>query len=435
MAAHHSGVNRFPIWQFGARRPREVHVQEGGNMFRILLRMSVVLSVVGLVAPAKAQTYLLAFSCLPTTDSNYQGLKANLANIDGCVEAIDWSSVETSRGVYNNFSALDNDVRFAPYVGATCGANLRPVHKCYLVPVIRLVSNNGNNTSTPAYVYGAQWAQHLGTTPLDYAYCGGYEGDKSGSGIGNSGDTTTFPAVWEEPFQVASQNFISALIAHLNGLTTGIGPQILYVRIGYTGGGEAFPSCEPQLETIAGVSGVQALMANYFVPGYKSEADFIHSQTPKTQLEMSVNCGNPLSWCQYNSLPESGDLQADSLGIGNQGLQVGDAAAIQNGQETSNGWYADYTTHPNNDWREMQTLKQSCPTGTPHTRCASESLTTGSLTDIFPIVRQYANLNSLELYTGDVLCTYYPGYNPPQGTPTYTDCQNASYRAAFAGYF
>lgn len=403
-------------------------------MFRILLRMSVVLFVLGLVAPAKAQTYLMAFSCLPTTDSNYQGLKANLANIDGCVDAIDWSSIETSRGVYN-FGALDNDARFAPYVGATCGGNLRPAHKCYLVPVIRPVSNTGNNTSTPAYVYGAQWAQHLGTNQLDYAYCTDYEGDKSGSGTGNSGDSTTFPAVWETPFQVASQNFIAALISHLNGLTTGIGPQILYVRIGYTGGGEAFPYCETQLETIAGVSGVQPLMSNYFVPGYAAQAQFTKNQSPKMQMEMSVNCGRSLSWCQYNSLPESSDLQTDNLGIGNQGLQVGDGTAIQNGQETSNGWYADYTTHPNTHWREMQTLKQSCPTGAPPSHCAAESVTTGSLTNIFPIVSQYANLNSLELYTGDILCTYYSGYNPPANSPTYTDCQNAGYRAAFAGYF
>ena len=45
-------------------------------------------------------------------------------------------------------------------------------------------------------------------------------------------------------------------------------------------------------------------MANYFVPGYQTEAQFIKHQSPKKQMEMSVNCGKDLSWCKYNSLPE-----------------------------------------------------------------------------------------------------------------------------------
>ena len=406
-------------------------------MSRNWLHMSVVFFVLAFVSHAKAQPYLLAFSCPTTTDNNYSAFVANLANVDGCVHFIQWSDIETSRGSYQ-WGALDSSQFFTPYVGKTCGGNLRTAHKCYIVPVIFLVSNDGNNTATPSYVYGSGWATHLGVPPLDYAYCAGYQGDQppGTSGTGNSGDSTTFPAVWETPFQVASQNFIAALISHLNNLTTGIGPQILYVRIGYTGGGEAFPSCEPQLETIAGVSSPQALFQGVFVDGYTTEAQFIHNQTPKMQMEMSVNCGNNLSWCQYNSLPESGDLETYGLGIGNQGLQASDGTAIQNGQETSNGWYADYTTNPNTHWREMQTLQQSCPSGTPSSRCTlKRETTTGSLTDMFPFLTQHANLNSLEVYLGDILCTYDSSYNAAPGTPTYADCQNAGYRAAFKNYF
>lgn len=386
-------------------------------------------------SPSQSRPYLLAFSCLPTSSPYYSGLHANLANIDGCVDAVDWSSIETTKGVYS-WGALDSDSNFAPYVGATCGGNLGTAHSCYLVPVIRLVSNtNGYNTSTPSYVYGSGWATHVGAShALDYAWCSTYEGDKTGSGTADAGDYTTFPAVWELPFSVASENFIGALISHLNGLSTGIGPQILYVRIGYTAGGEAFPICESQLQTIANVSTAQALFQNYFTPGYLAEAQFIHNQSPKMQMEMSVNCGNNLNWCQYNSLPESGYLQTYGLGIGNQGLQVGDGSAITSGQETSNGWYADYTTNPNSHWREMQTLKQSCPTGTPPADCTSDMVQTGSLTDIFPFLTQYANLNSLELYTDDILCTYDSSYNP-SGSPTYADCQSAGYPAAFRSYF
>ncbi len=410
-------------------------------MLQSCVRTLLVLALVTCSVHAKAQSpsqsrpYLLAFSCLPTSSPYYSGLHANLANIDGCVDAVDWSSIELTKGSYT-WGALDNDTNFAPYVGETCGGNLGPAHSCYLVPVIRLVSNtNGYNTSTPSYVYGSGWATHVGAPhALDYAWCSTYEGDKTGSGTADAGDSTTFPAVWELPFSVASENFIAALISHLNGLNTGIGPQILYVRIGYTAGGEAFPICESQLQTIANVTRAQDLFTNYFVPGYAAEALFIKNQSPKMQMEMSVNCGNNLAWCPYNSLPESGDLQADGLGIGNQGLQVGDGSAITNGQETSNGWYADYTTHPNSHWREMQTLKQSCPTGTPPSDCTSEMVQTGSLTDIFPFLTQYANLNSLELYTDDILCTYDSSYNP-SGSPTYADCQAAGYPAAFRSYF
>jgi hypothetical protein len=149
---------------------------------------------------------------------------------------------------------------------------------------------------------------------------------------------------------------------------------------------------------------------------------------------MSVNCGKDLSWCKYNSLPESQKLEEYALGIGNQGLAASDGPAIQNGQETSNGWYADYTTYPNTYWREMQTYSQSCPTNAPLTDCVNLT-TTGSLTEIFPVVSQYANLNSLELYLGDILCTYDSGYQALAGTPTYADCQNAGYPAAFRAYF
>jgi len=405
-------------------------------MFRKLLPMSLVFLIAAFAAQAKAQPYLLAFGCQATTDSDYAGLQANLDNVDGCVHLINWSAIETSEGNYDFIDGLDNDPHFTPYIGKTCGGNLRAAHDCYIVPVIWLISDGGYNRSTPDYVYSSEWASDLGTTPLDYAWCGGYEGDMSGSGFGNSGDSTTFPAVWEKPFKVASENFIQKLISHLNSLTTGIGPQILYVRIGYTSGGEAFPFCETQLQSIAKVSDVQTLMANYYVPGYKAEAQFIKNQSPKKQMEMSVNCGSNLAWCPYNSLPESDELEKDALGIGNQGLQVGDGTAIQNGQETSNGWYADYTTYPNTHWREMQTLDQSCPTGAPSGDCTAKGLTTtGSLTDIFPIVSKYANLSSFEAYLGDILCTYDSSYQAPSGTPTYADCQKAGYRAAFSHYF
>jgi hypothetical protein len=39
------------------------------------------------------------------------------------------------------------------------------------------------------------------------------------------------------------------------------------------------------------------------------------------------------------------------------------------------------------------------------------------------------------VYLGDILCTYDSSYSPPSGTPTYSDCQNAGYPAAFSSYF
>lgn len=349
-------------------------------MSRRCLQFLLVLFVLTFANHAKAQPYLIAFECQATTDANYAALQANLANVDGCVHSIPWSSIETSQGVYDFKDGLYNSKYFTPYVGASCGKNLRTQHACYIVPVIWLVSDGGNNTSTPAYVYGSAWAMTLNTSQLDYAFCGNYEGDQTGNGIGHSGDSTTFPAVWELPFQKASENFISQLVSYLKSNKTGIEPQIPYLRIGYASGGEAFPTCETQLQTIAKVTSAQALFADDWVPGYDAEAQYIKGLTPPLQMEMSVNCGGQLTWCPDDSLHEAQELESEGLGIGNQGLQQGDYAAIQNGTETSNGWYADYTTYPNTYWREMQTLSQSCPTGTPPTRCMQKNgTTTGSL--------------------------------------------------------
>ncbi len=54
---------------------------------------------------------------------------------------------------------------------------------------------------------------------------------------------------------------------------------------------------------------------------------------------------------------------------------------------------------------------------------------------MFQVVSTYAILNSFEAYLGDILCTYDSSYVAPSGTPTYADCQNAGYLAAFKGYF
>ena len=76
--------------------------------------------------------------------------------------------------------------------------------------------------------------------------------------------------------------------------------------------------------------------------------------------------------------------------------------------------------------RQVQTIAQSCPTGAVD--CNAGEISAGSLTIILPFAMQH-HTDVVEIYDGDLECTYNSGYTGP---PTYAECLAAGYPALLA---
>ena len=345
-----------------------------------------------------------------------------LPNIDGIVVEVQWSSIDlgnasqTGSGCTSgassstcNWSALDTLVT-SHYFGGTNWDASKKVG-IVLSPVTDGMGSSGVNTSTPAYVFSTAWA---GTSaPLDECTCSGasgYNGDGATGTVNtcwniSSGPTTPdysgYPAVFEEPFQNALQAFYQNAVSHLNSLSTATySSSIAYIRMGLAGGGEAYPFCASNLETLSSVTGhnaagLKTAWTTYADNMYIAEAGF-GSLSPIMAAPSGSLSGTIVTNAWADA--EASDAIAKKLVLGSEGFQYQDT----NTTPCSNDWCVTFTDTPVAPILELQLVDPSIPS---ENNCSTGSgYTVGSLVCLLPFVEGKAN--SLELFPQDLFIAY-----------------------------
>jgi hypothetical protein len=326
-----------------------------------------------------------------------------IPHVDGVAIVGQWSSIESSSGSGSggySWTSLDNAVN--KFVGQT---NWDATKKVGIV--LSPVTNGGSNSSTPAYVYTSGWATTSGaSTPLDQCTCTDYPGDAGAThngcwnqSGGGSTDTSGMPAVWEKPFYKALENFYSAAVTHLNSAS--YGPYVAYIRMGLSTGGEEYPHCHTNLESLGNYSDAQleTLWTTYANTMFTYE-----NGLPLQQPIMAAPNGNGTSsgvpsdaWADT----EAQDALNQGLSLGSEGLQYNDLITTP----CSNDWCNTFTFTPTPLVKEQQTYAQSNPA---QTICTSSggygNNDTNSLVCLLPFVE--GKVNSVELYPGDVFLAF-----------------------------
>lgn len=337
----------------------------------------------------------------------FQTIAGNPA-IHGVNLVIPWTSVETSQQVYD-FSALDAQINFYQ-------ANY-PSTKVNLLPIPISYSSNGNNSTggvnyfTPQYVFGSSWASNAqvvtangGVTPnaLDVVTCAdsGYAGSSS---FPNSG----YPVVYEAPFYVAYQNFISAMIQHYN---SGF-PNMGYMRFGLSVGDETDAYCTAEMQTLPAPNTFGG--TSTWEPYIAMMSNFEKSQGPTFQI---MNSLNSLNTNPGPTLPifEAQTAVANGFGFGSNGWQKSDILASQTGGNCTSDWCALFDQYAGQVPLELQTMTPSDPTD------SDPSNPTGSLVNLIPTAVQH-HATILELSLPDLYLAFQPNYSGP----------NASFAAAY----
>lgn len=210
---------------------------------------------------------------------------------------------------------------------------------------------------------------------------------------------------YETPYKTAWETFIAAAIAHFNASPNL--PQISYMRIGRSVGGEAYPYCTSNLQELPAPN---TYSKSSWLDYYGEIADFIQSQNPKMVILDPLNeAGTPVD-------PAYGTSEADIAmahhnatgqidGFGSQGLRANDESHYDQNPPAycASDWCGTfdtyYQTEPN---LELQQRDLSDPIG------ATSSLT-GDLRPLLPFaVERHATI--LELYALDALLAFDPNY-------------------------
>ena len=310
-------------------------------------------------------------------------------HVNGVSVMCPWNQMETSQGVYD-FTSCDNAFKNFP-------STLK------FVIVLEPIAFR-SNTFTPTYVYSYNWAKSLGAPQLDYAACSLHPGNGSTplNTYGHSGDTSAFPAVWEKPMQVAWHNFLAAAISHYN--TVSFKKQILYIRAGYSEGGQASDPCQDVFVNMTG--SINNLQVDW-VGGNQAQSNFIGAQNPQIQFQMAMACSQGSSWnCTNWADAEAATDVANHIGIGCEGAQYSDLESEQDGLPSACDWVTLFAKYSSASVpRQLQSWSQTSVKGT---------LPTGSLAQLLPFEAQsYAS--SVEVYIQDLACAYVQGYSDTSG--------------------
>jgi hypothetical protein len=352
---------------------------------------------------------------------------------DGVVIAMQWSSIDlgdsagTGPGCPTSgassstctWSVLDNLVN--NYVGWSGWTKNKKVGI-----VLAPVTDGNSNSGTPAYVFTPTWATTAGGSALDECTCSSWTGDSGApqnqcwnQSNGGSTDTSGMPAVWEAPFYVALEDFYDAAVAHFNSHAT-YSPYIAYVRMGLSGGGEEYPFCASNLETLSSVSGHDDSGLETVWTGYANTMSGYVGSTLASQVPlMAAPNGNASTAPAYSwADAEASDAVADHLNLGSEGLQSADTfdTSCSSSGGSSNDWcYTFQTDAP--PIRELQTLQysdssESTCTTNYYSHSNSSTQNTGSLVCLLPFVEGKGNV--VELYPEDMFAAFdssnYTGY-------------------------
>ena len=345
-----------------------------------------------------------------------------LPNVDGIVVEVQWSSIDlgnagqTGPGCTSgassstcDWSALDTLVT-SNYFGGTNWDASKKVG-IVLSPVTDGMGSSGINTSTPPYVFSTAWA---GTSPpLDECTCSGasgYNGDGATGTVNTCWNISTgpatpdysgYPAVFETPFQAALQGFYQNAILHLNSLTTATySSSIAYIRMGLAGGGEAYPFCASNLETLSSVSPhtaaqLKSVWTTYANNMYTAEAGF-GSLNPIMAAPSGSLSGTIVTNAWADT--EATDAIAETLNLGSEGFQYQDTTTTP----CSNDWCATFAYTPVPPIRELQLVDPSVPSQYPCT--GAGPYTVGSLACLLPFAAGKADV--LELFPQDLFIAY-----------------------------
>lgn len=237
------------------------------------------------------------------------------------------------------------------------------------------------------------------------------------------------PAVWEAPFYVALEKFHKHVVEHLNSSSfASYSPYIAYVRLGLSSGGEEFPHCSAELETLVSpqtAAELQSVWTSY------ANTMFTNASTLGAQYPLMAPPNANGSTTGVPSDPwadtEAQDALNQGLTLGSEGLQSHDtfvshcAVLSATDGSSSNNWCYTYSPNftPAPAVHELQTLANSDPS---ENTCTTDyfnvnntnSQNTGSLVCLLPFIEGKAN--SFEGLLQDMFLAFDPHYS---GNGTY----------------
>lgn len=319
--------------------------------------------------------------------------------IHGVDLVVPWNTVETAQRQYaSGLSALD--ALIGNYSGKTINLIFQPISYSNI--------NNapgGVNSMTPSYVFTPQWATTAGAnSPQDVVYCSDYPGSTGFTGAYANANTTGFdptgyPVVYEAPFAVAYQNFISAVLQHYKG-NSNIG----YMRFGLSVGNETSAYCEGELQQLPAPN-------TFVVPStwktWISTMDkFEKSAEPSPSIQLLQSL-NELGGDGNTDMPdfEAATAVSEGFGFGNNGLQKSDISASASNQPCTGNWCALFDQYAGQVPLELQEADPSDPSG------ADPNNATGNLANLIPLAVQH-HATILEVLKQDLFLAYDPNYVP-----------------------
>jgi hypothetical protein len=210
---------------------------------------------------------------------------------------------------------------------------------------------------------------------------------------------------YEPPYRTAWQSFIAAAIAHFN--SSPHLSQIMYMRVGRSVGGEAYPYCTNNLALLPAPNTYTKTGWNAY---YADIDDFVQSQNPAMQIMDPLNeAGDPVD-------PSYGTVQADiavahqnalgnTNGFGSQGMRGNDVSHYAQNPPAycASDWCGTFDTYYQTiPYLELQQRDLSDPIG------LTKSLT-GDLRPLLPFAVE-RHMTILEIYGLDALLAYDPNY-------------------------
>jgi len=202
--------------------------------------------------------------------------------------------------------------------------------------------------------------------------------------------------VYEKPFQVAYQKFITAVLNNYKGSNIG------YIRFGISVGNEADATCTDEMALLpAPNTFVDPTTWENWVSTMES---YEKSAGPPVQLMQSLNSleGDPTVLPPFEAMTAVNN----GFGFGNNGLQKSDIAASASGAQCTGDWCALFDTYAGQVPLELQEATPSNPSGSDPTNV------TGNLAELIPLAAQH-HATILEILVPDLFLAFDPNYVTP----------------------
>jgi len=324
----------------------------------------------------------------------------NNSTVTGATIAVEWSSADNGTGTYDWTYA---DTQIQPWVNAGKKANLvfwanADSSSSICNSAGQFGQNGTGNCAIPAYVWTA-------LSSANYTQCTSQYG------------TQQIPNYFASAFQNNYRNFISAAVQRY-----GSNSHVGYIRFGLGHGGETLP--------VAGWNNTSTACGQAFVStwGYtvsnwenylQTMLNYEGSLNSPRQLMVGITpMGVPNTQVPDFIAPVA---VPNHIGFGSQGLEHSD---VTNYPNCTADWCNLFNQYTGQIPLELQTLGQSCPTGS--SGCTTQQQQTGDLTELLPFAVSH-HTTIFEIYFQDWLVAYDPNYpgNAQYGAGYQQALQNA----------